>query len=46
MSKFLPQKKKLLEEVYEKGIREAVETSFTGIAKHIERSLRMITTSL
>ncbi|CAI8859037.1 hypothetical protein [Chryseobacterium sp. IT-36CA2] len=40
MSKFLPQKKKLLEEVYEKGTQEAVETSFTGIAKHIERSLK------
>lgn len=40
MSKFLPQKKKLLEEVYEKGKGEAVESTFTGIAKHIERSLK------
>ncbi|SDI71044.1 hypothetical protein [Chryseobacterium jejuense] len=40
MSKFLPQKKKLLEEVYEKAKNEAIETSFNGIAKHLERSLK------
>lgn len=39
MSKFLPERKKLLEEVYEKASGETPETSFSGIAKYLERVL-------
>ncbi len=39
MSKFLSQKKKLLEEVYEKASCETTETSFHGIVSYLERSL-------
>lgn len=39
MSKFLPQKKKLIEDVYEKASSETTEKSFTGILKFLERSL-------
>ena len=40
MSKFLPQKKKLLEDVYEKASNEAVEKSFSGILLHLEQILK------
>lgn len=40
MSKFLPQKKKLLEDVYEKASNEAIETSFNGILLHLEQILK------
>lgn len=40
MSKFLSQKKKLLEEVYEKATKEATEESFSGIILHLERTLK------
>ncbi|AZA47954.1 hypothetical protein EG346_07000 [Chryseobacterium carnipullorum] len=40
MSKFLPQKKKLLEDVYEKASNEATETSFNGILLHLEQILK------
>lgn len=40
MSKFLPEKKKLLEEVYEKASSETSETSFSGILKYLEIQLR------
>ncbi len=39
MSKFLSQKKKLLEEVYEKASSETTETSFHGILMFLERAL-------
>ncbi len=39
MSEFLPHKKRLLEEVYEKASQEATEQSFSGILKSLERSL-------
>lgn len=39
MSRFLLQKKKLLEEVLEKASRETTEKSTTGILKYLERSL-------
>ncbi|WP_294218288.1 hypothetical protein [uncultured Chryseobacterium sp.] len=39
MSKFLSQKKKLLEEVYEKASGETTETSFHGIVSYLERTL-------
>lgn len=40
MSKFLPQKKKLLEDVYEKASNEATENSFNGILLHLEQILK------
>jgi hypothetical protein len=40
MPRFLPQKKKLLEEVYEKASEEAIETSYHGILMYLERALR------
>ncbi|MDQ0783732.1 hypothetical protein [Chryseobacterium sp. W4I1] len=40
MSKFLSEKKKLLEDVYEKASTEATETSFSGILLHLERILK------
>lgn len=40
MSKFLPEKKKLLEEVFEKASRETPETSFSGILLHLEQVLK------
>lgn len=40
MSKFLPQKKKLLEDVFEKASNDTPEKSFSGITKHLERSLK------
>lgn len=39
MSKFLPERKKLLEDVYEKASSETTEKSFSGIAKHLETIL-------
>ncbi len=39
MSKFLPQKKKLIEDVFEKASNETSEKSFSGILKYLERSL-------
>ena len=39
MSKFLPQKRKLLEEVFQKASNETTETSFSGILKSLERDL-------
>lgn len=39
MSKFLPEKKRLLEEVYEKASSTTTETSFNGILLHLERIL-------
>jgi len=39
MSKFLPQKKKLVEEVYEKASSETTEKSFSGILKYLETVL-------
>lgn len=39
MSRFLLQKKKLLEEVLEKASSETTEQSLTGILKYLERSL-------
>lgn len=39
MSKFLPEKKRLLEEVYEKASSTTTETSFNGILLHLERTL-------
>ncbi|MFC7347621.1 hypothetical protein ACFQO9_12915 [Chryseobacterium zhengzhouense] len=39
MSKFLPERKKLLEEVFEKVSNETPETSFSGITKYLERTL-------
>lgn len=40
MSKFLPQKKRLLEEVFEKASDETTESSFTGILKYLEITLK------
>lgn len=40
MIKFLPQKKKLLEEVFEKASGETPEKSFSGILKFLERKLQ------
>lgn len=40
MSKFLPQKRKLLEEVFQKASSDTPEKSFNGIANHLERSLK------
>ena len=40
MSKFLPERKKLLQEVYEKASNEAIETSFNGILLHLEQILK------
>lgn len=39
MSKFLLQKKKLIEDVFEKASSETTEKSFSGITKSLERSL-------
>lgn len=39
MSKFLLQKKKLIEDVFEKASNETTESSFSGILKALERSL-------
>ncbi|WP_294322944.1 hypothetical protein [uncultured Chryseobacterium sp.] len=39
MSKFLPERKRLLEEVYEKASSTTTETSFNGILLHLERTL-------
>lgn len=39
MSRFLPQKKKLLEEVFDKASDETAENSFSGILKYLERQL-------
>jgi hypothetical protein len=39
MSKFLSEKKKLLEDVYEQASKEATEKSFSGILLHLERVL-------
>jgi hypothetical protein len=40
MSKFLSERKKLLEDVFEKASKEATETSFSGIILHLERILK------
>lgn len=40
MAKFLAQKKKLLEDVYEKASSETTEISFSGITKHLERTFK------
>ena len=40
MSKFLLQKKKLIFEVYEKAKKETTETSFSGILKNLENTLK------
>lgn len=40
MAKFLAQKKKLLEDVYEKASNETTEISFSGITKYLERTLQ------
>ncbi|KUJ57544.1 hypothetical protein AR686_01890 [Chryseobacterium aquaticum subsp. greenlandense] len=40
MSKFLPERKKLLEDVYEKASSETTEKSFSGILKNLEIVLR------
>lgn len=40
MSKYLSEKKKLLEDVYKKASEEATETSFNGILLHLERVLQ------
>ncbi|WP_144281343.1 hypothetical protein [Chryseobacterium echinoideorum] len=39
MSKFLSEKKKLLEDVYEQASKDATEQSFSGILSHLERVL-------
>lgn len=39
MSKFLPQKRRLLEEVFKKASDNTTETSFSGILKSLERDL-------
>ncbi len=39
MAKFLAQKKKLLEDIFEKASSETTEKSFSGITKYIERTL-------
>nr|WP_199162272.1 hypothetical protein [Elizabethkingia sp. ASV34] len=38
MAKFLAQKKKLLEDIYDKAYNETTEKSFSGITKYIERT--------
>jgi hypothetical protein len=40
MSKFLSEKKKLIEDVYEKASSETPETSFSGIILHLEQVLK------
>ncbi|MFY7815642.1 MAG: hypothetical protein ACOVRK_10710 [Chryseobacterium taeanense] len=40
MSKFLPQKRKLLEEVFQKASNETPEQSFNGITNYLERTLK------
>ena len=40
MSKFLPQKRKLLEDVFEKAKNSTTESSFSGILKDLENNLR------
>ncbi len=40
MSKFLPERKRLLEEAFEKASNETPETSFSGILKNLEIILR------
>lgn len=40
MTKFLPQKKKLLEDVYEKASTETTDTSFSGILLYLEQVLK------
>ncbi|WP_123909620.1 hypothetical protein [Chryseobacterium sp. G0162] len=40
MSKFLSEKKKLLEDVYKKASNEATETSFNGIIQYLDRTLK------
>ncbi|MGV2453177.1 hypothetical protein [Chryseobacterium sp.] len=40
MSNFLPHKKRLLQEVYEKASSEATEKSFSGIILHLEQVLK------
>ncbi|MDN3695693.1 hypothetical protein QWZ06_27420 [Chryseobacterium tructae] len=40
MSKFLSEKKKLLEDVYKKASSEATETSFNGIIQYLDRTLK------
>ncbi|MCD1115562.1 hypothetical protein [Chryseobacterium turcicum] len=40
MSKFLLEKKKLIEDVYEKAAKETTETSFSGILLHLEQVLK------
>ncbi|WP_172281499.1 hypothetical protein [Chryseobacterium sp. LAM-KRS1] len=40
MAKFLSERKKLLEDVFEKASKEAVETSFNGILLHLEQILK------
>lgn len=39
MSKFLLQKRKLIEDVFEKASSETTESSFSGILKSLERTL-------
>lgn len=39
MSKFLPQKRRLLEEVFKKASENTTESSFSGILKSLERDL-------
>lgn len=40
MSKFLSQKKKLIEDVFEKASNDATEQSFSGILKSLENTLK------
>ncbi|WP_175621365.1 hypothetical protein [Chryseobacterium schmidteae] len=40
MSKFLLEKKKLIEDVYEKASKETTETSFSGVLLHLEQVLK------
>lgn len=40
MSKFLSHKKKLISDVYEKAKKETTETSFSGVLKDLENSLK------
>ncbi|PUB29567.1 hypothetical protein C8J95_106222 [Elizabethkingia sp. YR214] len=40
MAKFLAQKKKLLEDIYEKASSETTEISFSGITKYLERTFK------
>ena len=39
MSKFLPEKKKLLEKAYEKAEKDSIEKSFSGVTKYLDRTL-------